>query len=632
MNLKLNLVSCGVLAGLLFGGAVEAADKPNIILFLVDDMGWQDTSVQFGETETVWNKIYYTPNMQRLADQGMKFTNAYAAHPVCSPTRTSLMTGKNPARSHVDDWVGHGQSNNTYLKSPTWASRGINPGDGNVTLPSVLKDAGYRTAHLGKAHFGKDGGADPTNLGFDINIGGTQSGGPYGGWYSPGSYPNMGDRPAGEYLTDSLTYKAEDIIADAASDDVPFFMNMAAYAVHTPIVGAPGNYQPDLNGLPSVEKKYSSMLTAMDASLGRIMDRLEDPNGDGDTSDSISDNTIIMFMSDNGGLSNHTRSRNGLKTITDLDGNFVAQVNYTKDGHNGPIKSGKGSAYEGGTRVPMIVGWAGQGSGQAPINSGLSIVAGSSSDVPVHADDFFPTILSMAGITNPVDGNDQDGQDLSGLLSGEAFERDGGLYWHYPHQWYSDIGVGAGIEPFSSVREGDMKLIYFYGDGVVDGVGYDPRVEMYDLSVDIGEDNNLVGADPELAVALRDQLMAYLASVDAGMPIVRATNNVVDIPMLGSTILGGDLNSDFVIDADDWLLFKAGFGDDVSGLSDYLAYVGGDVSGDGVIDEIDFREFKRLYDLMNGGGTFAAMQTSIPEPTVLGLLGMCGIAMVGRRR
>jgi len=161
--------------------STRALAQPNIVLFLVDDMGWNDTSVEFHSARTVWNDLYNTPSMQRLADRGLKFTNAYAASPVCSPTRASIMTGKNPGRNRVSDWVGHGISGNAYVRSPTWAMTGLQPGDGNTTLPSVLRANGYRTAHVGKAHFGGAGtpGANPQNLGFDINVAGSHLG---GGW------------------------------------------------------------------------------------------------------------------------------------------------------------------------------------------------------------------------------------------------------------------------------------------------------------------------------------------------------------------------------------------------------------------------------------------------------------------
>jgi len=509
-----------------------ARRSPSIILFVVDDMGWQDTSVEFHTQRTVWNDLYHTPNMEKLAERGMRFRSAYASHPVCSPSRVSFMTGMNPARSGVNDWVGHGQSKNRHLRSPKWRSQGLQPGDGITTLPTILKKHGYRTMHIGKAHFGSGKGADPTTLGFDVNIGGSHGGGPWGGWYSPwlsrykAMYPNLQDRPEGEYLTDAITVKAEELIAQAVKDDVPFFMNMAQFAVHTQIAAAPEKYLKFYkDDRPKVERDYGSMLTGMDASLGAILNRLEDPNADGDITDSISKNTVILFVSDNGGLSNHTRMSRGSFTL-----NSVVEATYRRDFHNSPCKSGKGSGYDGGMRIPMIVAWAGQGTQGGFVNENLKINSGSVCDEPVHGDDIFPTILSIAGIANPVAKAKQDGQDLRGLLTGRGFRREKGIYWHYPHQWYKDIGVGLGIEPFSAVRSGKWKLIYFYGDGVSDGNGYDPRIELYDLSTDIGENTNLAKANPEKTLNMQEMLFQWLEEVDAGIPVVSATGRTADIP------------------------------------------------------------------------------------------------------
>ena len=513
-------------------GVIARGVKPNIILFVVDDMGWQDTSVSFGKKRTVWNNIYHTPHMETLASRGMKFTNAYASHPVCSPTRMSFMTGQNPARSGVSDWIGHGRSKNRYLFSPEWRSVGLQPGDGFVTLPTLLRGAGYRTIHIGKAHFGQKLGADPTNLGFDINIAGSHGGGPWGGWYSPWlgkyakMYPGLEDRPEGEYLTDAITIKARGVIRDAAAEGVPFFMNMAQFAVHTQIAAGPEKYLKFYrDGRPKVESDYGSMLTGMDASLGAILSTLRDPNGDGNTADSIAENTIILFVSDNGGLSNHARSNAGKALL-----NSGIRVRYKRDYHNAPALSGKGSGYDGGTRIPMIVAWAGQLKKQKPINSRLSIVPGTTCAEPVHGDDIFPTILSIAGVKNPLLKIQRDGQDLGSLLRRKSFTRKKPLFWHYPHQWYRDVGVGAGIEPYSAMRKGDWKLIYFYGDGVSDEKGYDPRTELYHVSVDVGEKHNLASKKPKLAIKLRRELFRWLDAADAGLPIVRATGKRVDIP------------------------------------------------------------------------------------------------------
>ena len=511
---------------------------PNVILFLVDDMGWQDTSVSLGPVPTVWNHIYRTPNMRRLAARGMAFTQAYAAHPVCSPTRVSLMTGRNPARTHVTDWVGHGMYKNRYLESPRWNQNGWQPDRGWTTLPEVLRQNGYRTIHVGKAHFGGRGtpGGNPRSLGFDINIGGSHYGSPVGGWFSPWlgkhrlDYPGMQGRAQGEYLTDALTSEAIAAVGQAVREGKPFFLNMAHYAVHAPIRAAPARYvEPFRDGRPEVERAYASMVYAMDASLGRILDCLNDPDGDGDSADSVADRTLVWFTSDNGGLSNHTRSVAGAVTLAD-----GTRVTYERDRHNLPLASGKGSAYEGGYRVPLLVAWAGQPIDTAPIRPELAIAPGSRCATPVHADDFFPTILSIVKINNPVPDSELDGIDVSPLLAGKPCVRNKSMVWHYPHQWYRDVGVGLGIEPFTAIRRGDDKLIYFYGDGIVDGMDHDPRWELYDVVADPGETNNRIADRPALAKDLRNELIDWMNRVGAQRPICRQTGNPVEWADLGN--------------------------------------------------------------------------------------------------
>jgi len=531
---------CASITFAAFASAQER--KPNIILFLVDDMGWQDTSVPFAEKATAWNRLYRTPHMEDLARRGAKFTQAYAAHPVCSPTRTSMMTGKNPARTHIDDWVGHGYTKNRYLRSPQWAATGLQPEGPHVTLPTVLRKNGYRTMHVGKAHFGgKDtAGANPRSLGFDINIAGAHTGGPWGGWISPwlgkhkAVYPNLEDRPEGEYLTDAITVKAIECIDDAIRDETPFFLNMAQFAVHTGIAPAPAYIDGYQDGRPQVEADYASMLEAMDASLGALLMKLRDPDGDGKQDDSIADNTLIVFTSDNGGLSNHTRATKG-KVNVKASGDAI-DANFERDWHNRPLRSGKGSAYEGGIRVPMLVAWAGQQPDSKPVQPTLPIKPGTTISEPVHMDDFFATALDVAKVANPVPETQQDGQSLVPLLANQKFKRRAPLFWHYPHQWYRDVGVGLGIEPFSAMRKGRYKVIYFYGDGVLDGEGYDPRVELYDLSVDVSESNDLAASEADRCVALRDELVAWLTEVAAGIPVVRATGKSAPLPARGSAL------------------------------------------------------------------------------------------------
>ncbi len=298
------------------------------------------------------------------------------------------------------------------------------------------------------------------------------------------------------------------------NDGKPFFMNFAQFAVHTKIAAAPEKYLTYYqDGRPKTERDYGSMITAMDASLGSILKRLNDPNGDGNQNDSISKNTLIIFLSDNGGLSNHTRTTKSKFTLKN-----GSKVSYQRDYHNSPSKSGKGSGYDGGMRIPMMIAWADQ-----HVEKVKYIESNSVCDEPVHGDDIFPTILSITGVQNPTPEKRQDGEDLTPLLFRKTFHREKGLYWHYPHQWYKDVGVGLGIEPFSAVRVGKWKYLYFYGDGVKDNKGHDPREELYDMSLDVGEQNNLIQSMPEKANEMKENLFGWLKSVKAGLPVVKKT-------------------------------------------------------------------------------------------------------------
>ncbi len=498
--------------------------QPNIILFLVDDMGWQDTSVLFHTERTIWNELYKTPNMQRLADQGLRFTNAYAASPVCSPTRVSLMTGKNPARSHVSDWVGHGIASNRYVKAPNWAQTGLQPGQ-HTTLPGILQANGYRTIHVGKAHFGGGGtaGADPTRLGFDINIAGGHTGGPDGSYFLPWNasrHPGLEDHASGTYISDALTIEANKIIDQAVKDEVPFFMNMAHYAVHSPLSGqGDPDYLGQYKDRPNPEDDYAALLESMDASLGAILDNLEKHG--------IADNTVVIFFSDNGGLSNHSRNANATYTLAN-----GKTIRYERDRHNMPIKAGKGSAYEGGMRVPMIVAWAGQKPGGLPCKSWLPITPGSKTECPVISDDMLPTVLKIAGVEGAeTTMKGIDGQDLTPLFRNASIANpDRAIYFHYPHQWYRDIGVGLGIQPFTAMRKGDWKLIYFYGDGTQNGQGLDPWFELYNLRDDLSEAHNLAASQPEKARTLAAEMNAWMTQVGAQTPVSKATGQSVPLP------------------------------------------------------------------------------------------------------
>lgn len=479
-------------------------DRPNIILFMVDDMGWQDTSVPFWKETTPLNKLYQTPNMERLASEGMKFTQAYAT-PVCTPTRVSLISGMNAARHRVTNWT---LKRNKYmvkppkgLQMPKWNLNGAQPTDSielavHITpLPQILKDNGYLTIHTGKAHFGAIGtpGANPMNLGFEINIGGHAAGAP-GSYYGLKSFKNskrkdtIWDVPGltkyhGEdiFLTEALTREAILAMDQAIDQQKPFYLYMAHYAVHTPIQGDPRFQQKYFEmGLDSTEAKYASMIEGMDKSLGDLMNHL-DKKG-------IADNTIILFMSDNGGLS--AVARGGEKHT-----------------HNKPLSSGKGSVHEGGIREPMLVKWPG------------ITKANSQTDQKVIIEDFFPTILEMANISDVQTIQKVDGKSFIPILKGkENSDPERALFWHYPNNWGP---TGPGIGATSTIRKEDWKLIYYHRD---------QSFELFNIYNDIGETTNLYHTEKSKVMELSKELGTYLRSVDAQMPTLTETNQLVPWP------------------------------------------------------------------------------------------------------
>lgn len=503
-----------IIAGLLFVLLFTACEKdkkellrPNIIVFLVDDMGWQDTSVPFWNKETIFNKRYHTPNMERLALEGMKFTNAYATA-VCSPTRVSFMTGMNAARHRVTNWtsakdkIHNMEKNHSTLEIPTWNMNGLSPVEGNIfsvhatTLPELLQKAGYYTIHVGKAHFGARGtiGENPLNLGFKVNIGGSGAGQPgsylgtvnYGNGIKrlkPWAVANLKEYYGKDiFLTEALTREAIKVMDTSIANEKPFFLYMAHYAVHTPITGDKRFLQKYLDkGSDTIEAKYATLIEGVDKSLGDIMDFLKKKN--------IEKNTVILFMSDNGGLSAVAR---GGEIHT----------------HNKPLSSGKGSAHEGGIREPMLVKWPGM------------VKPNSTTDQKVIIEDFYPTILEMAGINNYRTVQKTDGISFTSVLKGDKIggeERP--LFWHYPNEWGPS---GPGIGASSAVRKGIWKLIYYHDD---------ERIELFNLKDDIGEQNNLVFSNTEKVKELAIVLSNYLQKVDAQMPIHKNTRKKVSLPI-----------------------------------------------------------------------------------------------------
>jgi len=447
--------------------AVRAADKPlNIVVFLVDDMGWTGPS-SFG------SDLHQTPNIDRFTSQSLKFTNAYAACAVCSPTRAALMTGMYPARLHLTDWIAGQNRANAKLKIPDWTRKLEHR---HTTIAEALKAAGYATAHIGKWHLASKG-ADkkeyfPQKHGFDINIAGTDSGSPPGGYFLPNRLDLPGARK-GEYLTDRLTDDALKIIDDFK--DRPFFLHFSYYTVHTPIQGKKeltAHYQSKIKpGLRHTNATYAAMHHSLDESVGRVLARLDELG--------LSKRTAVFFTSDNGGLSYRTGG-----------GNAPVRKGPTD---NTPLRRGKGSAFEGGLRVPLAIRWPGV------------TKAGAVCHEPVCTVDFYPTILEMAKVKGDAGHNKNiDGLSLVSLLGDPESQLDrDALYWHYPH-------FHAGSDsPYGVIRARDWKLIERYEDG---------SLELYHLSQDLSETKDLAATNPQQAKKLAGRLAEWRKRVDAQMP------------------------------------------------------------------------------------------------------------------
>ena len=495
------------LLSLFLGCQTPSVERPpNIVLFFVDDMGWQDTSVPFWNQPTPFNVLYKTPNMERLAKKGVKFTNAYAT-PVCSPTRVSLMTGMNAARHRVTNWTLKPDQkqpmelNHPFLEFPDWNYNGIglDPATPHAAyakpLAQLLTEAGYYTIHAGKAHFGAIGypSSDPQNLGFAINIAGHAAGAPesylgrenFGNgkpgkeiWAVPGLEKYHGQDV---FLTEALTQEVTAALDKPVATKTPFFLYFALYGIHTPLMANDRFITPYREkGLEEPEARYASMIESMDEALGKVLDYLEDHQ--------LEENTIILFMSDNGGLS--AVARGGEKHT-----------------HNRPLKSGKGSIYEGGIRVPMLAYWPNK------------TLPNTVNTTPLIIEDFFPSIMEMAEIKEAQFPQIIDGQSFVSLLDGAVEENNKRpLFWHYPNEWGPE---GPGIGSYSAVRQGDWKLIYFHTD---------QSLELYNLKEDIYENLNLVESKAEKLKELAQVLTAHLQQVNAQMPTDKITGEIVPWP------------------------------------------------------------------------------------------------------
>ena len=479
--------------------------KPNIIIFLVDDMCWQDCSLPFWDKITPLNQKYHTPNMERMAKNGMKFTNAYA-NPVCTPTRISLMTGMNEARHNVTNWTNVKKDTQTdnpdsLLIPAKWNYNGLSsiPNIEKTVyatpLPELLRQAGYFTLHCGKAHFAPYGtlAADPLSIGFEKNIAGTAAGHPSSYLGTKNFRNNQNDTTHGVrnlekyhgkdiFLTEALTLEAIDALKENQGKNKPFFLYMAHYAIHLPFDKDARFYQKYIdNGLTDTEAKYAALIEGMDKSLGDIMDYLE--------VNQLDKNTYILFMSDNGGYS------------------LTPQRSGTVHTQNLPLKQGKGSLYEGGIRVPMIV-------------SGSSIEKGSISNQYVGIDDFFPTVLDMAHIKNAQTVQTIDGKSLMPFLKDKNKKDDKKiLLWHYPNNWTNQNFHGTSW--VSALRKGDWKVIYFHKTS---------ELELYNLKDDIGENHNLGKENAKKMKKMAHLLTLELKKRNAQMPSFKATGQQIPYP------------------------------------------------------------------------------------------------------
>jgi arylsulfatase A-like enzyme len=465
------------LAAVLLGADRVIAQQqapPNIVFFITDDYGWQDTSEPMWKERTKFNDRFRTPNMEKLAARGVKFTTAYTACSVCSASRISVLTGQHPVRHGTTFIVSTPGRNTKTMRSAEQDNDGIQKED--VLLPALLREAGYRTICIGKAHFGRAGtfGADPLNLGFDRKHYATHSGSPIGN----GSDRYHVTRDGKDvHLSEALTIEAKVEISAAVQDDKPFFLYLSHYAVHTPILEDKRfseNY-PDLTGRA---RAYATLVEGADKSLGDIMTHLDELG--------IGKNTLIIWTADNGGYTGRGASS--------PYGNPLQTANW-------PLFFGKNDAYEGGHRVPTIIAWGAQDATQAS-QQRLPLKPGRVEERPFIHHDWMPTLLKLAGAEHP-DPDQLDGYDITDLLSGKADqERPARFIWHEPNFW-------AHSGPESTIRDGRWKLIYFYAH---------QRWELFDLTEDIGERNNLLSKHPDVAERLADDLIDWLEDYGAKYP------------------------------------------------------------------------------------------------------------------
>jgi len=454
---KMRLTVVLFLLAPLCASAAEPQRPPNIVFVMIDDLGWMDLACQ-------GNKLVETPRIDQFARQGMRFTNAYAAAPVCSPTRAAVLTGLAPARlqitNHIPDQPRFTPEDAALQPAPmlNWLA------PDHVTIAERLKAAGYATGFFGKWHLAgrsqKEGAGDPVyypeNQGFDVNVGGCTYGGPPT-FFDPYRIHNLPSRKPGEYLPDRLADEAMRFLEE--NREGPFLLMLWNYTVHWPMEAPQALLEKykTRTGSGLNDTRYGAMIEAMDLGFGRLLDKLDQLD--------LSNNTLVIFTSDNGGFSGVADNR--------------------------PLRAGKGYLYEGGIRVPMIVRWPGV------------VKAGSECSQPVISMDFAPTFLKVAGLRSmPTDGT-----SLVNLFHGANSVRRDAIYFHYPnYAWHGDNRLGA------AVRSGDYKLIRNFDDG---------STELYNLATDLSEQTDLAGEMPTLARSLNRRLERWLNNTGAAMPVNR---------------------------------------------------------------------------------------------------------------
>ena len=469
--LSLSLISCKTKES--EQAKKEEEIKPNVVFLLVDDMGWKDLAC-YGST------FYETPNIDRLASMGVRFTNAYTPNPVSSPTRAAIMTGKYPSRVGITDWIPGDDPKDRKLMGPEDLHE--LPLE-EVTVAEILKEEGYKTFFAGKWHLGAEGNL-PTDQGFDINKGGYHYGQPPGGYYSPYKNKMLEDGPDGEFLTDRLMNESMKFIED--NKDNPFYLHLAFYTVHTPIQANKeyiDMFEEKRNQLEisepvlvedgdaytvqnQTDAAYASMIYALDINVGRLLNQLDSLN--------LTDNTLIIFTSDNGGLT------------TLLNPNWEIPTSVV------PLRAGKGWAYEGGLRVPFILKPVGK-----PVEEQVL-------ETPIISMDIYPTILDYLSVDQKSEQH-VDAESLYNLIEmGEQLDRES-LFFHYPHYHSS------GWKPGSAIRMGDWKLIHFYEDNTV---------ELYNLKSDISEKNDLSAKHPDKVALLMEKLQQTIEDTNSSLPIL----------------------------------------------------------------------------------------------------------------